>query len=250
MHSVVKRSYDRIDDSIAAIASGDGTDAGTASVIISNLLSAEIADSQQAARNAADGISTLQTFGGAVSNIGDKLIEMARLAMKAASGYHSDGQKYAMQLGFEELSDQINDIVASTQFNGNKLLSSDGQTLSIALRKSTIDINAQNLGTDITGLDLTTDAAGALAFTKQSIEQTGSYHAYLGGKAKRLQKTAKAIEFDIVKAMGFQTSIANTDLAEEIATETMSRIQAESVVLLQVQGRVAAAKALQLLAAA
>ena len=34
-HSVVKRSYDRIDDSIEAIASGDSTNAGTASVIIS-----------------------------------------------------------------------------------------------------------------------------------------------------------------------------------------------------------------------
>lgn len=29
-HSFVKRSYDRIDDSIAAIASGDSTDAGMA----------------------------------------------------------------------------------------------------------------------------------------------------------------------------------------------------------------------------
>jgi len=248
-HSVVKRGYDRIDDSIEAIASGDSTDAGVASVIIGNLLSAEIAGSQMAARNAADGISTVQTFSGAVQSISDKLTEMASLATKAASGYYSDGQKYAMQLGFEELSDQINDIVDSTQFNGNKLLSGDGQTLAIALRKSTIDINAENLEIDITGLDLVTGAGGALAFTIQSIKQTSSYNAYLGGKSKRLEKIAKTLEFDIVKAMGFQTSIANTDLAKEIATETMGRIQAESVVLLQTQGSMAASRALELLRA-
>ena len=92
-------------------------------------------------------------------------------------------------------------------------------------------------------------AAGALAFTKQSIEQTSSYNAYLGGKSKRLEKSAKALEFDIVKAMGFQTSIANTDLAKEIAAETMGRIQAESVVLLQTQGLLAASRALELLRA-
>ncbi len=246
---VVNRSYGRIDDSPEAVASGDSADAGAASAIISNLLSAEIAGSRQAARNAADGISTLQVFGGAVQSINDNLIEMDRLATKAASDFYSDAQKYAMQLGFEELADQINDIAESTQFNGNKLLSSDGQTLPIALRNSTIDIDARNLGIDITGLDLTTDAAGAMAFTKQSIEQTSSYYAYLGGKAKRLEKTAKAIDFDILKAMGFQMSIATTDLAEEIATETMGRIQTESVVLLQIQGKVEAAKALQLLAA-
>ncbi|MBC8217224.1 MAG: hypothetical protein H8E73_02055 [Planctomycetes bacterium] len=96
---------------------------------------------------------------------------------------------------------------------------------------------------------MTTDTADALAFTKQSIEQTSSYYTYLGGKAKRLEKIAKTIEFDIVKAMGFQTSIANTDLAEEIAAETTGRIQAESVVLLQTQGLVAASRALELLRA-
>jgi len=246
-HSIVKRSYDRIDDSIEAIASGDSTDAGVASAVISSLLSAEIAGSQQAARNAADGISTVQTFGGAVQKISDRLIEMARLATRAASGYYSDGQNHAMQLEFEELSDQINDIVDSTQFNGNKLLSSDGQTLSIELRESTVDVDAQNLAIDITGLDLTTDAAGALAFTARSIEQTDSYKTYLGGKSRRLEKIAKTLQFEIVKAMGFQTSIANTDLAQEIGAEVVGEVITESTMLLAAQANVQPIKALQLL---
>ena len=246
-HSIVKRSYDRIDDSIEAIASGDSTEAGAASVVISSLLSAEIAGSQQAARNAADGISTVQTFGGAVQNISEKVTEMARLATQAASGYYSDGQKYVMQLEFEELSDQINDIVDSAQFNGNKLLSSDGQTLSIALRESTMDVNARNLAVDITGLDLTTDAAGALAFTAQSIEQTSSYNTYLGGKSRRLERIAKTLQFDIVKAMGFQTSIANTNLAEEIGAAVVGEVLAESTILLAAQANLQPIKALQLL---
>ena len=94
---------------------------------------------------------------------------------------------------------------------------------------------------------MTTDAAGALAFTKQSIEQTSSYYAYLGGEAKRLEKIAKTIEFDIVKAMGFQTSIANTDLAEEISSEVVGEVITESTTLLAAQANVQPIKALQLL---
>jgi flagellin len=246
-HSIVKRAYDRIDDSIEAIASGDSTDASAASAIISSLLSSEIAGSQQSALNAADGISTLQTFSAAVQNISDKLTEMASLATKAASGYYSDGQKYVMQLEFEELADQINDVVDSIHFNGNKLLSSDGQTLSIELRASTVDVDAQDLAIDITGLDLVTGAGGALAFTTRSIEQTDSYSTYLGDKSGRLEKFTKTLEFDIVKAMGLATSIANTDLAEEIGAEVVGEVITESTMVLMAQANLQPAKALQLL---
>ncbi|MHC4433104.1 MAG: flagellin N-terminal helical domain-containing protein [Planctomycetota bacterium] len=246
-HSVVKRSYDRIDDSIEAIASGDSTDTGAASAIISSLLSAEIAGSQQSALNAAAGISTLQTFSGAVQNISDKLTEMAHLATEAASGYYTDGQKYTMQLEFEELADQINGIVDSTQFNGNKLLSSDGQTLSIELRASTVDVDAQDLAIDITGLDLVAGAGVALAFTAASIDQTDSYSTYLGGKSRRLEEFARTLQFDIVRAMGFPTSIANTDLAEEIGAEVVGEVLTESTLLLATQANLQPVKALQLL---
>lgn len=49
---------------------------------------------------------------------------MAHLVIRAASGYYSDAQKHVMQLGSEELSDQIKDIVDSTQFNPISLVAS------------------------------------------------------------------------------------------------------------------------------
>ncbi|UCF16602.1 MAG: hypothetical protein JSW59_03900, partial [Phycisphaerales bacterium] len=105
-------------------------------------------------------------------------------------------------------------------------------------------------GIDLTGYNLTSNPTDAVALTKDAIKETNEYYGYLGGKLERLDKTAKTIQFDVVKAMGYQTSITNTDLAEEIATETMGRIQAESVVLIQIQGKVAASRALQLIKAA
>lgn len=243
----VDRAYDRIADSVKALVSGDSTGDDAASSIIRELLRGRIAGSQQATRNASQGISTLQVFSEAVSTISDKLTEMSKLATKAGSGYYSDPQKYVMQLGFEELADEINDIAAGTKFNGNKLLSSDGKTLSIALRSSTIDIKAEDLSLDVEGLDLTTDPGSALAFTKQAIKQTSSYSGYLGGKINRLETTVKVLDFDIINAMGFQASISNTNLAKEIAAQTMGQIMAESVILIQTQANVNSFRALVLL---
>ena len=141
----------------------------------------------------------------------------------------------------------INDVVESTKFNGNKLLSSDGKTLSIALRRSTIDVEAEDLSLDIGGLDLTADAGSALAFTKEAIEHTSSYNGYLSGKLERLEKAATVMEFDIINAMGFQTSISNTDIAREIAAQTTARIMTESVILLQMQANMTSSRTSQLL---
>jgi flagellin len=244
---VVNRVYSQVGDSIRAIASGDSTNTSTAASIISNLSSAEIAGSQQAARNASDGISTLQVFDNAVSAISSKLTGMVGLATKADNGTYSDTQKYVMQLEFEELADEINDIVRVTEFNGNRLLSSDGKALSISLGGSTIDIDAQDLSLDITELDLTTDASSALAFAKQATEQTSTYSGYLSSKIHRLEQTAAVIQFDTLKAMGFQTSISNTDLAREIAAEVMGKIMTEATILLGAQAKLEPSRALHLL---
>jgi flagellin len=172
---------------------------------------------------------------------------MLGLATKADNGTYSNTQKYVMQLEFEELADEINDIVRSTKFNGNKLLSSDGKTLSISLGGSTIDIEAQDLSLDITGLDLTTDAGSALAFAKQATEQTSTYSGYLSSKIHRLEQSAAVIQFDTLKAMGFQTSISNTDLAREIAAEVMGKVMIEATILLGAQAKLEPGRALHLL---
>ena len=244
-HVIVNR---RIANSVEAICSGEIACDDTASLMIRELLRGEIAGSLQAARNASDGISIVQTFEGAASSINKILIQMAELAAKAESGIYSDAQKAVMQEQFKDSANEINKIVDSTEFNGNKLLSTNGRTISIPMSNgSTIDIATTDLSFDAEGLDLTTDSAAALAFVEEQIEQTTSYRADLGKQAEMLEIMSQLTESDVVHAMGYNANISNMDLATEIAAQAMGQIIAESVVLLEVQANVLPSRALQLL---
>ena len=239
--------YSRIKDSLEAIASDERTSDGT-TLLIRELLRGEIAGSLQAARNASDGISIVQTFEGAASSINEILAIMAELATKAESGIYSDEQKAIMQEQFKDSANEINKIVDNTEFNGNKLFSAYGRTISIPMSNgSTIDIATTDLSFDAEGLDLTIDSAAALAFVEEQIEQTTSYRADLGRQAERLEIMSQLTESDAVHAMGFNANISNIDLATEIAAQTMGQILAESVILLEVQANVLPSRALQLL---
>jgi len=119
-HVIVNR---RIANSVEAICSGEIACDDTASLMIRELLRGEIAGSLQAARNASDAISTIQTFKGAASSISEILTQMADLATEAANVVYSDAQKAIMQEQFKDSANEINKIVDNTEFNGNKLLS-------------------------------------------------------------------------------------------------------------------------------
>ena len=239
--------YSRIKDSFEAIASGERTSDGTTS-LVRELLRGEIAGSLQGARNASDGISIVQTFEGAVSSINEILAIMAGLATASANGVYSDAQKAIMQEQFKDSANEINKIVDNTEFNGNKLLSANGRTISIPMSNgSTIDIATTDLSFDAEGLDLTTDSETVLAFIMEMIEETTSYRADLGRQAEILEIMSQLAESDVVHAMGYNANISNMDLATEIAAQAMGQIIAESVVLLEVQANIQPSRALKLL---
>lgn len=244
----ISSAYNGISKSVEAIASGSTTDNGMAALAIRELLRGEIAANQQAARNANDAISMVQTFGAAAVSIGEKLTQMTKLAEQAATGTYSDQQKAIMQQEFAELADEINSIVENTQFNGNNLFSTDGQSISISIGSgSVIDIAAGNLSFDATELDLTTDAEGALAAIQGQMEQTTAYSGYLGSQANRLEKAVSVIESDIQNTMAVESSISDTDVAMEVAAYAMSRIAAEMAIASQAQLNVEDERVSQLL---
>ena len=155
-----------------------------------------------------------------------------------------------MQQELEGLAEEINDIVENTEYNGNKLFTADGKTISISIgNSSAIDIAAKDLSFDIEGLDLTTEegAEAALAFIQETIEQTTNYSKYLDTQAERLGKATTIIEFDIESEMGVDLSGFDEDLAREVANYAASKVIEDMSILFQSQANVTPAIAARLL---
>ena len=125
-----------------------------AGLAISERFTAQIRGLDQARRNANDGISLAQTAEGALQSAGDILQRIRELAVQSANASNSAGDRAALNAEVQQLTQELQRISTSTEFNGQKLL--DGSfTTSVfqvgANANQTIVANSGNYQTNAYG---------------------------------------------------------------------------------------------------
>jgi flagellin len=93
-----------------------------AGLAISERFTSQIRGNQQAARNANDGISLAQTAEGGLSTAGDLLQRIRELAVQSANGTNSDSDRASIQGEVSALSQELDRVANTTQFNGQNVL--------------------------------------------------------------------------------------------------------------------------------
>lgn len=93
-----------------------------AGLAISQRMNAQVKSLNQAARNASDGISMIQTAEGGMSQIQDMLIRMKELATQGSNSTLADAERSFIADEMTQLRDEINNISTRTKFNGQQLL--------------------------------------------------------------------------------------------------------------------------------
>lgn len=89
---------------------------------ISEKLRSQIKGLSQAARNAQDGISLIQTAEGALSETSSVLIRMRELAVQAASESITSADRENIKREITQLKEEVSRIATTTEFNTRKLL--------------------------------------------------------------------------------------------------------------------------------
>jgi flagellin len=85
-------------------------------------MTSQINGLNQAARNAADGVSLSQTASGAMTEITNDLQTMRDLAVESLNATNSVSDRADLNAQFQQLVADINNVAANTQFNGVNLL--------------------------------------------------------------------------------------------------------------------------------
>ncbi len=93
-----------------------------AGLAISDRMTAQIRGSNQAARNANDGISLVQTAEGALAEVTSNLQRIRELAVQSANATNSDSDRASLQGEATQLTAEITRVASQTQFNGTNLL--------------------------------------------------------------------------------------------------------------------------------
>ena len=113
-NSKLSKSLEKLSSGYAINRAGDNA----AGLAVSEKMRSQIAGLTQGVKNAQDGISMVQTYEGALTETDSILQRMKTLADQSANGtYQDDVDRDAIQLEFDQLNDELNQI-ADTDFNG------------------------------------------------------------------------------------------------------------------------------------
>lgn len=121
----LENSTRRVTSSMQKLASGKRINKAAddaAGLAISENLRADIRSLSQAKRNAADGVSLVQTAEGSLVETTNMLVRLRELAVQSASDTLGADERMFLDKEFIALKDEIDRIVNSTEFNGTRLL--------------------------------------------------------------------------------------------------------------------------------
>ena len=166
----MKKSAEKLSSGYRINRAGDDA----AGLAISEKMRSQIRGLNQAKRNSQDGISMIQTYEGALTETHSILQRMKELAAESANGTYDDAtDRAAIQLEFEQLNDELNQI-ADTDFNGVQALNGGTPNGGIAIGSDVTVANTYgNAAATMTSVSNITLQVGARS--KDAVNFTFSY---------------------------------------------------------------------------
>ncbi len=137
-----------------------------AGLAISEKMRKQIRGLTQASANAQDGISSVQTAEGALTEVHDMLQRMNELAVKAANGTMSESDRNAIQNEVDQLVTEIDRVATTTKFNETYLLKGSNGGVAGSLKYSVANGNiGVSTTTGTTSITVGTATGSAVANT-------------------------------------------------------------------------------------
>ncbi len=228
-----------------------------AGLAISESLKSDIRALDQAARNAADGISLIQTAEGSLDEVSNILLRMKELAEQSLNGTLSDTDRSYLNAEFGALQSEITRISDGVDFNGVKLLDGTGGSVSIQVGIGTTgsDSVAVDLSTDTdatqlgltTGVDSATNASTAMDQIDAAISTVVSSRGSFGAIQNRLEASIRNIQMTSENLSAANSRIRDVDVAAETSRMTSYQILQQAGVSMLAQANMTPGLAMSLL---
>jgi flagellin len=179
--SALQKSTEKLSSGYRINRAGDDA----AGLAISEKMRGQIRGLDKASSNSQDGISLIQTAEGALTETQSILQRMRELAVQAANDTNTDDDRTQIQNEIDQLTQEVDRIATSTEFNTKKLL--DGSAAGAISQKDgtlktdasfansnvSLTVSAQELSaiakSDVLRLELTSDLTATSEFTSENV---------------------------------------------------------------------------------
>jgi len=231
-----------------------------AGLAISEKMRGLIRSVRQDVRNANDGISMIQTAEGGMNEVGNILVRFRELSIQAASDTIADTERGFIDKEVSQLKQEIARIANTTEFNGRKLLSGEGDRFDIQVgpnnkadedrfvydtRKASVSL--EGLGLQSMNTRDKESARANLATVDTAMKLLVENRAELGALQNRLQSAVNNLAVYDENLSTARSRIHDVDMASETAELAKSNILSQAGVSVLSQANQSNMMALKLL---
>ena len=239
-----------------------------AGLAISSRMTSQIEGLEQAARNANDAISMIQTADGALVEITSILQRMREITVQASSATNSAADITALATEFNGLRDEVASIVTYTTWNGRTLLdgtvdgagddivsfqigSNAAQAIAVdfgtfAMTAATGNDFGANFQTDLT-ISTNADSNTAMGYIDTAITAVTTRQATLGAAISRLEHAIDNLSNNAVNMEASRSRILDANYAKESTELARTQIIQQAGTAMLAQANQKSQSVLQLL---
>ena len=260
--STVNKNLEKLSSGYKINRAGDDA----AGLAISEKMRAQITGLKVAQKNAKDGIGLIQTAEGALTEVHSMLNRMYELAEQSANGTYASTDRSALNMELKALKTEINRIGKTANFNGSKLFTGNLKNIKLVIGAETDADNRMTLtltGAGLSGGILSTGtgalsianvsiatataASGALVSITAAINKVSLLRGKLGAYQNRLEHTISNLAVMQENVQDAESSIRDTDVADEMMMYTKNNIMLQSAQAMLAQANQQPQGVLQLL---
>ena len=226
---------------------------------VSEKMRSQIRGLNQAAQNAQNEISFIQTTEGYLQETTDLMQRIRELAVQSSNGIYSDEDRMQIQVEISALVSEVDRIASSAQFNGMNMLTGrfaqpmgenvvtgsmwfhiganmDQRTQVFIGTMSAMALGIREIGSE-EKLSLATpeDANRAIGTIDEALKKINKQRADLGAYQNRLELTVKGLNVSAENLQASESRIRDTDMASQMVEFTKNSVlqQAGTAMLAQ-----------------
>jgi flagellin len=227
-----------------------------AGLAVATNMTTQIMGTDQAVRNANDGISMAQTIDGAADEITSMMQRQRELAVQSLNGTYSAANRTAMNAEFSALTSEIGRIASTTKFNGVSVMDTVVSTnIQVGWETNAQDsiavttIGGSSIATALGTVDVLTVTKAALAIAELGVQFTSlnSARSGVGAVQNRLDHTVSNLQSISENINASRSFIQDTDFAKESAELARTQVLQQAGMSMLSQANQASQNVLQLL---
>ena len=266
----LENNRSQLGSSINRISSGriEGASDGVTELTLTENIRADVVALQQGSRNLNDGTALVKTAEGALNEISGILLRLRSIASQSANGTIDDVERISTDLEYQASLQELDRIVATTEFNGTFLLdgtlaasqpTADHNVLQLGVDSSSDNqfdlnnmLNLTNVGTaslGLSGSNITSqgDASQALNALTTSIDDLIQARGRVGTTQIRIMHAFDNLKVQEENLTAAVSTIRDADFAEELTSLTKNQLLVQSAVAMVGQANLNPQAALTLL---